>query len=35
VGIAYDFQQLPQLPAQDWDVPLTAVATETQWHRFL
>ncbi len=34
VGLAYDFQQLPKLPAQPWDVPLTAVATDTGWHPF-
>lgn len=28
VGLAYDFQQVKHLPAQPWDVPLTAVATE-------
>ena len=34
VGLAYDFQQLKKLPAQPWDVPLTAVATDTNWHSF-
>jgi len=34
VGLAYDFQQLPRLSAQPWDVPLTAVATDTGWHLF-
>lgn len=34
VGLAYDFQQLPGLPAQSWDVPLTAVATDATWHTF-
>ncbi|WJW75872.1 5-formyltetrahydrofolate cyclo-ligase [Thiohalobacter sp. IOR34] len=28
VGLAYDFQRRPALPAADWDVPLSAVATE-------
>jgi len=28
VGLAFDFQQLARLPAQRWDVPLTAVASE-------
>ncbi len=32
VGLAYDFQQVKHLPAQPWDVPLTAVATE---HRII
>ncbi len=34
VGLAYDFQQLPQLPAKPWDVPLTAVVTDSRWHNF-
>jgi 5-formyltetrahydrofolate cyclo-ligase len=34
IGLAYDFQQLPQLPVQPWDVPLTAVATDSDWYRF-
>ncbi len=34
VGLAYDFQQLPSLPPQPWDVPLTAVATDAEFHRF-
>ncbi|MFQ5644804.1 MAG: 5-formyltetrahydrofolate cyclo-ligase [Thiogranum sp.] len=34
VGLAYDFQQLPGLPPQPWDVPLTAVATDNGWHLF-
>lgn len=28
VGIAYAFQELTELPAEDWDVPLHAVVTE-------
>jgi 5-formyltetrahydrofolate cyclo-ligase len=34
VGLAYAFQQLEKLPARSWDVPLTAVATDTHWHSF-
>lgn len=34
VGLAFEFQQLAQLPAHAWDVPLSAVATETDWHTF-
>jgi 5-formyltetrahydrofolate cyclo-ligase len=34
VGLAYAFQQLPSLPAQPWDVPLTAVVTDRDWHQF-
>jgi 5-formyltetrahydrofolate cyclo-ligase len=34
IGLAYDFQLMPQLPAQPWDVPLTAVATDSGWYRF-
>jgi 5-formyltetrahydrofolate cyclo-ligase len=28
IGLAYDFQRQSRLPAQDWDVPLHAVATD-------
>jgi 5-formyltetrahydrofolate cyclo-ligase len=28
VGIAYEFQRVPALPVQPWDVPLAAIATE-------
>jgi len=31
VGAAYSFQRLESLPAQDWDVPLDAIATETEF----
>ena len=31
VGAAYGFQQLDALPAQDWDVPLDAIATEKEF----
>jgi 5-formyltetrahydrofolate cyclo-ligase len=34
VGMAFDFQQLQDLPAQPWDVPLSAVATDKQWFDF-
>ena len=34
VGLAFDFQRLPRLPAQRWDVPLTAVATENRVTEF-
>ena len=34
IGLAYDFQQLTRLPPQPWDVPLTAVVTDSGWHRF-
>jgi len=34
IGLAYDFQLIPQLPVQPWDVPLTAVATDSDWYRF-
>ena len=30
VGVAYDFQELPELDRQDWDVTLDYVATETE-----
>ncbi len=31
IGVAYDFQEVPELPAEPWDVPLHAVVTETRW----
>ncbi len=34
VGLAFDFQQLARLPAQRWDVPLTAIATENRVTEF-
>ena len=34
IGLAYDFQQLPLLQSQPWDVPLSAVVTDSDWHRF-
>jgi 5-formyltetrahydrofolate cyclo-ligase len=34
VGLAYKFQRLKKLSAQEWDVPLTAVATDRRWHAF-
>ena len=30
VGVAYDFQKVDALPAQDWDVPLDAVVSERE-----
>lgn len=32
VGVAYDFQQVPDMVPALWDVPLDAVVTPTQWH---
>ncbi len=34
VGLAFDFQQVARLPAQPWDVPLTAIATEDRITEF-
>ena len=34
VGVAYACQELPELAAEDWDVPLDAVATELDWLAF-
>jgi 5-formyltetrahydrofolate cyclo-ligase len=34
VGIAHDFQQVPELEKNPWDVPLDAVITESGWRRF-
>lgn len=30
IGVAYDFQVLPLLPAAPWDIPMHAVATEAR-----
>lgn len=32
IGAAYDFQCLPQLDVQAWDVPLDAIVTESTFH---
>ncbi len=34
VGVAYEFQKLPALAAEPWDVPMQAVATEAACHQF-
>lgn len=34
VGVAYACQEVPALDAQDWDVPLDALATEGEWLEF-
>lgn len=34
LGLAYAFQQVPSLPAEQWDVPLWGVATELGLQRF-
>lgn len=34
IGLAYDFQQAPQLPTNHWDIPLHAVVTNTKTYRF-
>jgi len=34
VGVAYEFQQVSQLPCEAWDVPLCGVITEKQVHWF-
>ncbi len=34
LGIAYQFQQVESLPRQPWDVPLDAIATDTQLTKF-
>ncbi len=31
IGIAFDMQRLPLLPADPWDVPLHAIVSETGW----
>ncbi|HWP94681.1 MAG TPA: 5-formyltetrahydrofolate cyclo-ligase [Gammaproteobacteria bacterium] len=32
IGVAYEFQRVPQLPSADWDVPLDGVATDAGWY---
>jgi 5-formyltetrahydrofolate cyclo-ligase len=31
IGLAWSVQEVPTLPADEWDVPLHAVATELEW----
>lgn len=35
VGLAYDFQRIPSMPANTWDVPLAAVATDCSWYNMV
>jgi len=35
IGIAYEFQRVPRLDAQPWDVPLDAVVTERHFHSII
>jgi 5-formyltetrahydrofolate cyclo-ligase len=34
LGVAYELQHVPHLPAEPWDVPLWGAVTETKVHRF-
>ena len=34
VGVAHEFQRVPELPTESWDVPLDAVITEREIYRF-
>jgi 5-formyltetrahydrofolate cyclo-ligase len=34
IGLAYEFQKLPELRAETWDVPLAGVATDCAFYRF-
>lgn len=34
VGCAYAFQQVPQLPAESWDIGISAIATDNEFHPF-
>lgn len=34
LGVAYEFQRLPALPHEHWDVPLAGVITEARCHFF-
>lgn len=31
IGLAWSFQEIEQVPADEWDVPLHAIATEREW----
>lgn len=31
VGVAFSIQEVAQLPCDPWDVPLNAIATDTEW----
>jgi 5-formyltetrahydrofolate cyclo-ligase len=33
IGVAYDFQRVPELAAERWDVPMDAVVTDAAMHR--
>jgi len=33
IGLAYEFQRVPRLPTQPWDVPMTEVITEAGTHQ--
>ncbi len=34
VGVAWDMQRVPAMPADAWDAPLDALATPSGWHSF-
>jgi 5-formyltetrahydrofolate cyclo-ligase len=34
IGLAYNFQRIDKLERQPWDVPLDALASETQFFHF-
>jgi 5-formyltetrahydrofolate cyclo-ligase len=34
IGVAYEFQRVPRLPREPWDIPLDAVLTDRAFHRF-
>lgn len=34
IGLAYEFQHLPSLSVEPWDVPLAGVATDCAFYRF-
>jgi len=34
IGVAHDFQQVDQLPSDDWDVPIDSVVTPTRLIKF-
>jgi 5-formyltetrahydrofolate cyclo-ligase len=33
IGLAYEFQRMPALPAEPWDVPLDGIITEAGFYK--
>ena len=34
IGVAYDFQRVPHIPARTWDVPVDLVVTDKKTYAF-